>query len=95
LEKNKNYDAAAGNCIMMKFLCPNIVDQYIMNMNGVDIADQLCNHYRIDCWMRKRKWWWSIWWWDIQVLLAYVLYKTAYLHVWKQEKKCIMTQYEF
>ncbi len=29
-----------------------------MNMNGADIADQLRNHYRIDRWMRKRKWWW-------------------------------------
>ena len=63
-----------------------------MNMNGADIADQLRNHYRIDRWMRKRKWWWGI-----QVLLdnAYVLYKTAHIHVWKLGKKSVMTQYEF
>jgi hypothetical protein len=96
-KQKKNYDSAAGQCILMKFLRPNIVDQYTMNMNGVDIADQLRNYYRIDRWMRKRKWWWSIWWWGIQVLLvnAYVLYRTAHIHVWKQDKKSVMTQYNF
>ncbi len=98
IEKQKKvYDAAEGQCIMMRFLRPNIVDQYNMNMNGVDVADHLRNHYCIDRWMRKRKWWWSIWWWGIQVLLvnSYVLYKTAHIHVWKRPEKTVMTQYEF
>jgi hypothetical protein len=65
--------------------------------SGKRLADQLRNHYCIDHLMRKRKWWWSIWWWGIQVLLvnAYVLHKTAHIHVWKLGGKSVMSQYEF
>ena len=32
---------------MMKFLCLNFNNSYNHDMGGVDIADQLCNYYRI------------------------------------------------
>ena len=47
-----------------------IIDNYNKRMGFVDLADQLREHYRIDYWMRKRKWWWSLFFWAIQVLLT-------------------------
>jgi hypothetical protein len=82
----------------MAFLRPEVLtDLYNNGMNNMDIADQLRGTYRFDCWMRKRKWWWSIWMWGVQVLLvnAYVLYRTAHCIIWKTEKKLILSQYEF
>jgi hypothetical protein len=66
-------------------------------MNNVDIADQLHGTYRLDHWMRKCKWWWSIWMWGLQVLLvnAYILYRSAHLLIWKTNKKKILSQYQF
>jgi hypothetical protein len=98
IEKGKKvYDPSEGRSIMMHFLRPKIIDDYNTRMNGVDIADQLRNQYRVDRWMRKRKWWWSIWWWGIQVLLvnSYLLYKTAHLIVWKKDPKTLLSHYEF
>jgi len=45
-------------------------------MNSVDVADQLRNNYRMDHWLRQRKWWWSIFLWGLGVLLtnSYVIY---------------------
>ncbi len=81
----------------MAFLRPEVTDLYNNGMNNVDIADQLRGTYRLDCWMRKRKWWWSIWMWGVQVLLvnAYVLYRTAHSIIWKTDKKLILSQYRF
>lgn len=98
VEKTKRvFNPAEGHSIMMRFLRPKLTDDYNMGMNGVDVADQLRNQYRIDHWMRKRKWWWSIWWWGIQVLLvnSYLLYKTAHVLVWKNNPKTVMSQYDF
>jgi hypothetical protein len=98
IEKSKNvFNPAEGHCTLMRFLRPKVTDDYNMGMNGVDVADQLRNQYRVDHWMRKRKWWWSIWWWGIQVLLvnSYLLYKTAQILVWKKNPKSVMTQYDF
>jgi hypothetical protein len=52
---------------------------------------------QVDHWMCERKWWWALWFWGIQVLLVnlYLLYKTAYLHVWKKDPKTITLQYDF
>ena len=42
------------------------------------IADQLCVFYRLDHWMRNKKWWWSItiMFWSLGVTLtnSYVVY---------------------
>ena len=45
-------------------------------MNPVDVADQLRNQYRMDHWLRQKKWWWSIFLWGQGVLLtnAYKVY---------------------
>jgi hypothetical protein len=97
-EKAKRvYNPTEGACIAMKFLRPEISDTYNNGMNKVDIADQMRGHYRWDKWMRKRKWWWSIWMWAMQVLLvnSYILYRSAYLYIWKKDKKEVMSQYEF
>jgi hypothetical protein len=63
----------------------------------MEIKWQLRGTYRLDRWMQKRKWWWSIWMWGVQVLLvnAYVLYKSAHLLIWKIPKKDIKSQYHF
>jgi hypothetical protein len=96
-KQRKVYDPQEGQCLMMKYLRPNVIDDYNNGMNGVDVADQLRNQYRFDHWMRKRKWWWSFWFWGIQVSLvnSYLLYKTAHLYIWKKDPKTIISQYEF
>jgi hypothetical protein len=83
--------------VQMRFLRCKVNDDYNNGVNGVDMADQLRGSYRIDRWMCKRKWWWSIWMWGVQVLLvnAYVLYKTTHLYMWKKNKKSLMSHYEF
>ena len=77
----------------MKFLRLNINDDYNHDLGGCDIADQLCNNYQFDHWMRKRKWWWSFFFWTIGVLLVntYVAYKTYML----SKGKIPMTHYKF
>ncbi len=97
-EKTKKvYDKEAGIKILMKFLRPQITDEYNYGMNNVDQADQLRGTYRFDRWMRKRKWWWSIWMWGLQVLLvnAYLLYRSAHIIIWKTEREKILDQYKF
>ena len=97
-EKTKKvFSKDAGVMILMRFLRPNITDDYNHGMNNVDQADQLRGTYRFDRWMRKRKWWWAIWMWGVQLLLvnAYVLYKTSHLLIWKADKSKILSQYDF
>lgn len=59
------------------FLRLNIINEYNINMNNVDIADQLRGSYRFDKFICKTKWWWSMYFWCLQMLMtnAYVLYK--------------------
>jgi len=97
-EKSKKvWDSDAVMNVAMKFLRPEVTDQYNHGMNNVDQADQLRGSYRFDRWMRKRKWWWSIWMWGVQVLLtnAYVMYKYTHLRMWKTPPSRIMSQYDF
>ena len=53
--------------VSMSFLQTEVTDMYNNGMNDVDVADQLWNTYRINQWMRKRKWWWAIWMWGCQI----------------------------
>jgi hypothetical protein len=88
-KKKKVFDKSVNKNVAMSFLRTEVTDNYNNGMNNVDIADQIRNTYRIDRWMRKRKWWWSIWMCGVQILLvnAYMLYKSAHLLIWKTEKK--------
>ena len=65
----------------LTFLRLNVNDDYNNGMGDVDIADQLRVFYRFDRWMRKFKWWHSIFWWGfgVQMVNAYVCYKTYIL----------------
>jgi len=97
-EKTKNvFDKDAGMNIMLRFLWPEITDDYNHGMNNVDQADQLRGTYFFDHWMQKHKWWWAIWMWGVQLLLVntYVMYKTAHLLIWKTSKKEKLSQYDF
>jgi hypothetical protein len=69
----------------MKFLRLNLIDMYNNNMNLVDLADQLRNHYRFNHWLRNRKWWWAIFLWAVGVAAtnAYIMYDRMY----EEEKK--------
>ena len=60
----------------LRFLRLNQIHKYNKEMGGVDIADQLRGVYRIDRFVRNRKWWFSLLFWGIGVLLtnAYKLY---------------------
>ena len=71
----------------------DVNDDYNNDMGGCNIADQLCNYYHFDHWMRKHKWWWSFFFWAIGVLLVntYVAYKT-FMH---QKGKVPMSHYQF
>ncbi len=49
-----------GRNVDMDYLQLNIMDNYINNLKLVDLADQICNCYYFDDWLRNQKWWWSI-----------------------------------
>ena len=75
--KEKNvYNVDTDEIESMEFLRLNQINKYNMEMGGVDIADQLRGVYRLDRWVRNRKWWWSLLFWSTGVLLtnAYKLY---------------------
>ena len=70
---------------LFKFLRLNVIEDYNMNMNSTDIADQLRGVYRPDHWMRHRKWWWAYFIWAIGVA-GVNAYKT-YTCLYEEEKK--------
>ena len=80
----------------IKFLRMNFINNYNFTMGHVDVSDQLRGSYRIDRWVRNRKWWWSMMFWGIGVLLtnAYVLYKKVLLEEGVDEKN-LLSQYDF
>ncbi|KAK3283967.1 hypothetical protein CYMTET_8357 [Cymbomonas tetramitiformis] len=77
-KNRKVWDASAQSLKEIDFERLNIANDYNHNMNGVDIADQLRDHYRFDGpWMRQRKWWWALFLWGLGVAVvnAYLLYR--------------------
>ena len=80
----------------MRFLCQNQIDKYNHEMGNVDIADQLRVFYRMDHWLRNRKWWWAILFWALGVILtnSYVLY-TKICDDEEVPKEFRYTHYEF
>lgn len=75
-KKRKVWHKKKNVMVDISFFWLNVVDDYNMNMNNVDIEDHLRGNYRFDHWMCKRKWWWSLWFWCFQMMLtnSYVLY---------------------
>ena len=77
VEKKRNvWNPIARKMDEVKYLRVNINNDYNYKMNNVDIADQLRNNYKMDRWLRQKKWWWSIYLWGQGVLLtnAYLVY---------------------
>ena len=52
----KVWSSSRGKYCLVPFYRLNMVDNYNMNMNQVDLGDQLRGSYRYDHWLRKRKW---------------------------------------
>ena len=97
VEKKRNvWNKAKREMQLISFLRVNVNDDYNNKMNSVDIADQLRNNYRVDHWLRFRKWWWSIFLWGFGVLLtnAYLVYCRVQEEA-GVPKKDWMTHYDF
>ena len=97
IKKEKDvYNIETQQTEKMEFLRLNQIDTYNYGMGGVDIADQLRVFYRLDHWMRNKKWWWSILFWSLGVTLtnSYVIYQTM-CDKDGVEKKDRYTHYEF
>ena len=62
----------------MEFLRLNKIDTYNYGMSDFDIADQLRVFYRLDHWVRNKKWMWSIMFWSLDLMLTnpYIIYIT-------------------
>ena len=58
----------------------NIIDDYNNGMGNVDISDQLRLQYRLERFIRNRKWWWSFFLWGVgqACVNAYIIYKKKY-----------------
>ena len=77
VEKEKMmYNVDTGKVEALKFLRLNQINKYNNVMGDVYVADQLRGVYRLYCWVRNRKWWWSMLFWSMGVLLTndYKLY---------------------
>ena len=76
VKEKEVFNKATRKMEPLKFLRLNQIDTYNYGMGSVDVADQLRVFYRLDHWLRNRKWWWSIVFWAIGVILtnSYVLY---------------------
>ena len=76
-EVRKNvFNVDSGEVESLRFLRINTIHKYNSEMRDVDLADQLRGSYRVDHWIRNRKWWWSILFWGLSVILtnAYIIY---------------------
>ena len=73
----KVWSKGKNKMVEITFFCLNLIHDYNIGMNAIDLADQIRNIYRWDLFMHKRKWWWSIMMWCLQMILAnsYILYK--------------------
>jgi len=56
-KERKVCDANKNKKSLIKFLRLNFIEDYNMNMNSTNIADQLRGVYQMDHWMRHRKCW--------------------------------------
>jgi len=96
--ERKVFNVETNQVETMEFLRLNQIDAYNHGMGDVDLADQLRGVYRLDRWVRNRKWWWSMLFFSIGVLLTNA-YK-VYLRVNEDEgittkSNGLMSHYEF
>ena len=92
--KRKCFNTATMKHFWVTIKRLSLADLYNKNMNSVDLADQLRNHYRPDgLWLRNRKWWWSVMLWCLGQAMtnAFVMYK----RVCKLEGATPMTHLKF
>ena len=91
--KRKLFDKSSNTMKNAPFYRLNVINDYNMNMNNGDIADQLRGNYGFDHSMRKTKWWWSMFFWCFQMLLtnSYITYK-KYMELHDETP---MSHYEF
>lgn len=92
--KRKCFSTATMKHFYVTILRLSLAHIYNNNMNSVDIADQLRNHYRPDgLWLRNRKWWWSVMLWCLgqAVVNGYMDYKRTC----ERERSKPMTHLEF
>ena len=89
VKSKKIWDKSQKQSRDVRFMRLNLIDDYNLGMGGVDMADQLRLQYRIERWMRQRKWWWAIFLWTIGVAHtnAYVCYTTLYDNHVQAKKK--------
>ena len=64
------YNVDTGKVEALKFIRLNQIDKYNNGMVIVNVDDQLSRVYRLDRWVRNRKWWWSMLFWSMGVLLT-------------------------
>jgi hypothetical protein len=94
--EKKVYNVDTQKTEMIRFLRLNVIHKYNHTMGHVDVADQLRGSYRIDIYIRNRKWWWAIMFWAFGTLLtnAYVVYIKVNVAE-GVDKKQLLTHYEF
>ena len=76
VKERKVFNVDTNQIEKLQFMRLNQINEYNNGMGDVDLADQLRGVYRLDTWVRNRKWWWSMLFWYIGVLStnAYKVY---------------------
>jgi hypothetical protein len=94
--EKKVYNVDTQKTEFIRFLRLNVIHKYNHTMGHVDVADQLRGSYRIDIYVRNRKWWWAIMFWAFGTLLtnAYVVYIKVNVAE-GVEKKHLLSHYDF
>jgi len=93
----KIFDYSVDDCVPMKFLRTNMQEMYNYGMNKIDLGDQYRGQYKMDYWKRQSKWWMELWLFGLQVCMvnAFVIYYAMCVHLYKMNKKEMLTHYEF
>ena len=75
-KEKKIYNVNTNEVESLKLLWLNQIDKYNNGMGDADVVDLLKDVYRMDRWVRNRRWWWSMFFCSIGTLLtnAYKLY---------------------
>jgi hypothetical protein len=68
--EKKVYNVDTQKTEYIRFLRLNVIHKYNHTMGHVDVADQLRGSYRIDIYVRNRKWWWAMMFWAFGTLLT-------------------------